>query len=686
MDYSTLKLNGTQIRLITIEPVAHGDQQDRPVRCRMEVRNEGLPTSATITNGGSTPANYIPFDHYVQKLPRESFAFPEDIRQDMLEIEEKLAKKQGLVSKLAWKAASKLRSNSSESSSKFTRDGIEMCVDDIPTLLSKKEIISMLSSGTDVHIKRREGKAKRWGKLPVKDMNPFFKTPKPVPPIDPNNYVALSYAWGPEEPTETIIVNDQPVEARSNLVAALEQFRTMDYFKEGGKIWIDALCIDQNNDSEKEVQIGMMGLIYNLAGNIIVWLGPENDQSNIVIDYLEKWSTYNRVEFVEMWDSSDPLAATSWRIMAQIQLQASCQRFVKLVFEDYGGLSDMEALWMYQFFDRPYWHRLWIIQELMMGRAGMPIVCGSRITQWRYVRDAILLHVPVFDRIYQGAQTELARRGKGTALGFPLQHVAQIAQLEIRGHRRNLPYVDKEDLPIYAPELIRDGPLNGSSIRQVLLLAARALCFKAHDRVYGMLNIPDLPRFGLKADCSKEPGEVFFEFSATCVANGSLDFLALLNGLDMITGGQCSQISESLHRPLWVPDYAGTADTRIGLIEGQWQAGGRTAGEFPDFWGAMGSCSPPKVEGRTLICSAAIVDTIDGVSAVSRIDKVNSPLGSCDYALTSMKQSTVATNSSLGEDVLHKVLIGGCDLAGNKGLVDDASKFLYTAFSSKSVI
>ena len=49
----------------------------------------------------------------------------------------------------------------------------------------------------------------------------------------------------------------------------------MVFFQQGGKIWIDALCINQNDDSEKVEQLKLMGNIYRFAGNIIMWLGED---------------------------------------------------------------------------------------------------------------------------------------------------------------------------------------------------------------------------------------------------------------------------------------------------------------------------------------------------------------------------------------------------------------------------
>jgi hypothetical protein len=39
-------------------------------------------------------------------------------------------------------------------------------------------------------------------------------------------------------------------------------------------LWTDGICINQNNDKEKGVQVQLMGRIYVEASNTIIYLGP----------------------------------------------------------------------------------------------------------------------------------------------------------------------------------------------------------------------------------------------------------------------------------------------------------------------------------------------------------------------------------------------------------------------------
>lgn len=668
MDYSKLPLSDLQIRLLTIQP-RNLLNPDRRIRCQMEVREKPLPMSATVADSGMVPSNYISFDHYLNGLEEECFGAA--LRRDVTKIEKKLEKTPNLIHWAAEKATKLLKRAGLE---KTPRGDLLIPVDDIVNLLTRDDWISMsqdIGKGFDMSITGPPGPGpKRCGILPLKDLNPFFRTPQPVSKsVDPDNYVALSYAWGPESPTFPIFINDQLVEVRQNLGLALQRFQTMDYFLNGGKIWIDALCINQDDEEEKQVQIANMSMIYNLAGNIIVWLGPEGGGSDMVIEYLEQWSKYYRIEYIEAVDGSDPLTATTWRNMAQLRLRTANRQALALQRQAKLDLTNREALYFYWFFERSYWRRLWIIQELAMGRPGMPIVCGNRVTQWRYIRDGLLFHVPIFGRIRAAAQTELTGENSEYYSGVgdlpkddPLQHVSQIAQLEICGHRRRLPQVDKNALPIYTPAIVRDGPLHGSSLRQALLLSSRALCFKPHDRVYGMLSIPGLPRFEIEPNYSKPVGEVFMEFTAACVKNMSLDFFSLIDGIGMLPTGEDS-VSLDDCMPSWVPNYAAHPERKIGLIDGDWKAGGETGGRFPFFlsFATLGFCAPPSVEGRELTCSGRVVEEIDGIGAVSKADLDTGTLAVLDPELFAVKQPcTLGDKSEAIEQSLKRVLGTSC--------------------------
>ena len=91
-------------------------------------------------------------------------------------------------------------------------------------------------------------------------------------------YYALSYAWGetgglPDpSPTEEISINGHTFQVSANLAAALRAFRRSQADK---YLWADAICHNQKNKKELNVQVGRMRDIYIGCQEVHVWLGKE---------------------------------------------------------------------------------------------------------------------------------------------------------------------------------------------------------------------------------------------------------------------------------------------------------------------------------------------------------------------------------------------------------------------------
>jgi hypothetical protein len=92
-------------------------------------------------------------------------------------------------------------------------------------------------------------------------------------------YKALSYAWRSDlnEPDATILCNGVDVEITANLFHALRQLRNV---RVPVVIWVDFLCINQQDVVERSLQVAMMREIYEKSREVIIWLGEgsRNDQ------------------------------------------------------------------------------------------------------------------------------------------------------------------------------------------------------------------------------------------------------------------------------------------------------------------------------------------------------------------------------------------------------------------------
>lgn len=104
---------------------------------------------------------------------------------------------------------------------------------------------------------------------------PFELSLKHYPYNAALEYDALSYAWNPSDetngPTQVHVqCNANSFELSSNLNEAIKSLATL---KVSRPIWIDYLCIDQENIEEKEWQLPLMGQCYSWAKMVWIWLG-----------------------------------------------------------------------------------------------------------------------------------------------------------------------------------------------------------------------------------------------------------------------------------------------------------------------------------------------------------------------------------------------------------------------------
>jgi hypothetical protein len=184
--------------------------------------------------------------------------------------------------------------------------------------------------------------------------------------IDPGSYHALSYCWGDLRNKKKITINDTIVEVGHNLEAALRQLRSRGYLR----IWIDALCINQSDNEERALQIRNMRQIYSQAMYVITWLGDDPDNIANAVKYLLENERY-------IWFPGRRHTAVGFTFGAR------------------GGNTEEEREWDTQrwrifqnFFELPYWRRVWVIQEIASSRR-VKILFGRIAMDWKYITYAL---------------------------------------------------------------------------------------------------------------------------------------------------------------------------------------------------------------------------------------------------------------------------------------------------------
>ena len=160
------------------------------------------------------------------------------------------------------------------------------------------------------------------------------------------SYKALSYTWGAPEPTRILSLDGIQIEVRENLWQALYHVREEETTV---RLWVDALCINQQDIPERNEQVSRMGTLYNQAKEVIVWLGPEKDGSDIAISFIK-----NSVV--------PPTRGLSSDLSSHLFSEEGC------------SILDLVK--------REYWRRVWIIQEVFRARK-IIIHCGHEKLQWK---------------------------------------------------------------------------------------------------------------------------------------------------------------------------------------------------------------------------------------------------------------------------------------------------------------
>jgi hypothetical protein len=100
-------------------------------------------------------------------------------------------------------------------------------------------------------------------------------------------YEALSYVWGDPNKQEydyltgvrskiitTIHCNNHIKQINPNLDIALRHIREQ---SKSVHLWVDALCINQEDDRERGHQVTLMGSVYRNAQRVVIWIGEKSD-------------------------------------------------------------------------------------------------------------------------------------------------------------------------------------------------------------------------------------------------------------------------------------------------------------------------------------------------------------------------------------------------------------------------
>lgn len=194
-------------------------------------------------------------------------------------------------------------------------------------------------------------------------------------------FSAVSYSWGDPAQTALLRVNGRPMHVTHNCEVALRQAsfyseKLSDHqrLNENDKLyyWCDAVCIDQQNQAEKEAQVASMGRIYRRAEHVLACLGAPVEGTDSPFLFRKIQSRSGMLRWIgEHWLPDGEfqldiarLTDDKWtRTVTLFLLSLPRDSILRLC----GALESLLGT--------PYFQRTWICQELFLGRKVI-LCCG----------------------------------------------------------------------------------------------------------------------------------------------------------------------------------------------------------------------------------------------------------------------------------------------------------------------
>ncbi|KAK1460900.1 hypothetical protein CMEL01_15197 [Colletotrichum melonis] len=325
----------------------------------------------------------------------------------------------------------------------------------------------------------------------------------------PPRFKALSYVWGDENCTTPILLNGLRFGVTYNLHAALKALRSK---PNKSFLWVDAICVNQRDTSEKSHQISLMARIYSEAREVLCWLGPStNDDS--VFPFIQKCAELNRAMILPLPRPEIPIAFAS---------KSDAIRDILL---------------------RPYWYRVWVIQENVLARKRLYLCGMNEISS---------------DDLYQG----LVQIGR--SLHLKPKRLRTKSFLQAADDLRNFNGYGMLANTFIGPRELMNHTISDplSLLIEAMMDTARFMATDPRDHLYGILGLfPELAHL-ITPDYTKSPTAVFLDFALLNLKEDSR--LIARSG---IGHKNCTRRRRSCNNlPSWVPNHSGPfVESRTGI-------------------------------------------------------------------------------------------------------------------------
>jgi hypothetical protein len=327
-------------------------------------------------------------------------------------------------------------------------------------------------------------------------------------------FTALSYMWGDPARTNPIIANSKQLGVTESLLAFLKEVKRRHKAEDNcsnafqGWLWIDAVCINQDDLIERAEQVVHMKAIYGKAHSIIIWLGEGEEGSDVVMNLLEHIAAVEDEE-----DFTFRAAEDDSEYMCEFIGGSTTIRM------PYSVLPILQRL-----FNSPYWDRSWIIQEASTPKRAISDT-GATGSTWVCLGAASILF---------SDYAEANRRLILAAWLNPMQSKIDL---------HNIANTNLETIQYLEDRRYSNGYV--SALYPMLVRTRTSLATDPRDKLYAILGLVDDSSDPLlEPDYTLDADEVFTRLSLSIITrNLSLDCLG------------SAGLIRNLNVPSWVTDW-----------------------------------------------------------------------------------------------------------------------------------
>ena len=301
-------------------------------------------------------------------------------------------------------------------------------------------------------------------------------------------YEAISYVWGDQTKSHCLAIRGgKTLKITKSLYNALRNIRHSKVEDGARALWADGACINQEDMKERGQQVKLMAEIYRSARRVITYIGEDNANVEQGIDLAKKLLLCSK----ELDTNPSDTALTS-------------------TYRKYNVPNVHDPAWysLRDFLSRPWYTRIWIIQESLHNN-NMLMMCGKVAIPWEIftqLSGAIEKgSYNLFPPISPNSERQVGAMGK-------------MAFLRLEFRRRPMSFL------------------------QLLEISRDMECSDPRDRVFALSSL--LKHGKINPDYEQSASRVFTEAACTLLSSHGLMVLSYAG------------VNKNMEVPSWVPDWS----------------------------------------------------------------------------------------------------------------------------------